>query len=440
MLNLLRSSESDRHDAHGTSFRQLRQHIHGRLIGLLDGDDADLLDRADSVRERIGDILAELSDEHGLKLGLAERDRLESEIIEDLGGMGPLASLMLDRRITDILINGAEEIWVDRCGQLEKTELRFDDEPHLRRFVDRVIALQGRQLDARHPMVDARLPDGSRLHAVIPPLCPRGTVVSIRRFHNETLSADDLVTRGMLDAEMLAVLALAVRSGQNIVIAGGAGSGKTTLLNALSRYVPAGERIITVEETAELKLSHPHVIPLETRPGNAEGQGQVSLRELVRTALRMRADRIIVGEVRGEEVLDMLQAMNVGHDGSLTTVHANSPQDVLRRLEALAHMGDAALPRESIRDIIASAVQLVVQVMRFGNGQRRIVSLCEVHECDGQLRTRELHRFRCHGHDEQGFPLGTHESCGVSPQFMRQAATMGYTLQVSTPTEPRRVA
>ena len=409
-----------------TNLRDLRRQVHARLIDSLDGESADALDRPEVVSERIGEILWDLSRETELTVSLPERRRIESEILDDLKGMGPLASLMLDRGITDILVNGPDEVWIDRCGQLERTDLAFDDDAHLRRFIDRLVAGQGRHLDARHPQVDARLPDGSRLHAVIPPLCPRGAVVSIRRFQNESLKPQDLVERGMLDQGLLTLLELAVGCGQNIVIAGSAGAGKTTLLNILSGFIPEHERVVTVEETAELKLDHGHVIPLEARQQVGEVAQTSPLRELVRTALRMRADRIIVGEVRGAEVLDMLQAMNVGHDGSLTTVHANSPQDVLRRLEALAHMGDAGMPRETIRDMIGSAVHLIVQVMRFRDGQRRIVSLCEVHDDQGSLKVNELYRYKLARADIGGGIVGHHECTGAPPRFLERAQVLGY--------------
>jgi pilus assembly protein CpaF len=308
--------------------------------------------------------------------------------------MGPLAPLMADPEITDILVNGSQEVWIDRHGKLTRTDIRFDDESHLRRLLDRIVDAHGRTLDSRTPMVDVRLSDGSRVHAVIPPLCAKGTIVSIRRFRIEALTADQLVASGFLNQPMLELLAAFVRCGVNIVVAGGAGAGKTTLVNLLAQFIPANERIVTVEETSELRLQHDHVIPLECRTENAEKTGGVNLRDLVRTALRMRADRIIVGEVRGSEVLDMLQAMNIGHDGSLTTVHANSPRDVLRRLESLALMGDDGITRDSIREMIGSAVSVIVQLCRFSDGSRRVISISEVVEEDGALRVQELFGYR----------------------------------------------
>lgn len=373
--------------------RRMRRLVHRRLVDSLEDSGCALSGDDQAIRQRIGDLLERLQEETRTPLEAPLRRQIEDELIQELGGMGPLAPLMLDEGVSDILVNGARDIWVDRRGRLEKTAVCFDDEAHLRRFIDRLVAAQGRHLDAGSPMVDARLDDGSRLHAVIPPLCARGTLVSIRRFRNESVTPDELLAQGVLDAPMLALLRLMVSAGMNLVVAGGAAAGKTTLLNILSRFIPHGERVITIEETAELQLTHPHVIPLEARPGNMEGSGSIGLRELVRTALRMRADRIIVGEVRGTEVFDMLQAMNVGHDGSLTTVHANSANDVLRRLEALALQGDMGLPRDAVRDMIGAAIQIVVQLMRFSDGSRRVVGISEVMAGNGMLTTRELYRF-----------------------------------------------
>ncbi len=406
--------------------RRLRRLVHRRLINSIEDEGVDALSDPDEVRARIVDILSALDPEGTLRLTAEQRHTLEQEILQELSGLGPLAALMLDADISDILVNGPHEVWVDRGGRLERANTGFDDEAHLRRFLDRLVAAQGRQIDAGSPMVDAKLPDGSRLHAVIPPLCAIGPIVSIRRFRRDLVSAKELIASGALNQDMMALLRLAVMSGQNIVIAGSAGAGKTTLLNVLSGFIPQHERIVTVEETSELRLSHPHVIPLESRPSNAEGRGGIGLRELVRNALRMRADRIIVGEVRGEEVMDMLQAMNVGHDGSLTTVHANSPRDVIRRLEVLAHMGDAGLPRESIRDMIGSAVRLIVQVMRFRDGSRRVVNICELVQDAERLDTVELFRFQPQGVDDRGRVLGQHLATGATAGFVEQARLLGF--------------
>lgn len=360
------------------NLRRLRGFIHRKLVDSLDDLGQSRLPDTPEIRSQLSDIIEDLELQRHVELNHQQRQQLESEILEELGGMGPLAPLMLDGDISDILVNGANEIWVDRQGILEKTPICFDDDAHLRRFLDRIISQQGRHLDSSNPMVDAKLCDGSRLHAVIPPLCSQAAVVSIRRFRLDNVGADDLVNSGFLSRAMLDLLQLAVRAGVNIVIAGSAAAGKTTLLNALSKSIPTTQRIVSIEETTELRLDHPHAISLESRPVNMEGRGGVSLRELVRTALRMRADRIIVGEVRGGEVMDMLQAMNVGHEGSLTTTHANSIADVLRRLESLALMSDVDIPREAVREMIASSIQLVVHVTRFQDGRRRVTSIGEV--------------------------------------------------------------
>ncbi|UTW12048.1 CpaF family protein [Marinobacterium rhizophilum] len=412
-------------------FRRIRRLLHRRLIDSVEEEGNALPDSSDAIRKRVAGLLDEFQYESGVSIDASQGQQIAHEIIQELGGMGPLAPLMLDSELSDILVNGPDEVWVDRQGRLELTPVRFDDEAHLRRFVDRLVSAQGRHLDAGSPMVDARLSDGSRLHAVIPPLCGRGTVVSIRRFRVETTTRDELLQQGFISEPMLELLSLAVRGGLNIVIAGGAAAGKTTLLNLLSRFIPQNERVVTVEETAELQLEHGHVISLEAKPGNLEGSGGIGLRELVRTALRMRADRIIVGEVRGCEVFDMLQAMNVGHDGSLTTVHANSPGDVLRRLEALALMGDTGLPRESVRDMIGSAIQVVVQLVRFRDGSRRVASVSEVISEEGQLSVRELYRFKPDvvpqaPDEEHAFTAGQHQATGAPVSFLARLQLRGF--------------
>ena len=409
--------------------RQLRQTLHNRLIDNLEDDSVQSLGNDRELTARLEGLMDELVLSERTKLTATERKRLAREVIEELKGMGPIAELMLDASITDILINGPSEIWIDKQGALSKTPLSFDDDAHLRRFLERIVGAQGRQLDARQPMVDARLPDGSRLHAVIPPLCALGPVVSIRRFHNERVDSSMLIQSGFISVEMLRFLEIAVTAGINIVIAGSAGSGKTSLLNVISGFIPATEREVTVEETAELRLKHPHVIPLEARNVNSEGAGAVSLRDLVRTALRMRADRIIVGEVRGEEVLDMLQAMNVGHDGSLTTLHANSPQDVISRLETLAQMGESAICRESIEQMITSSVQLIVQVMRFRDGSRRVVSISELATTQARYEVRELFHFKSAGVDAEQRIQGSHAANGNASFLTEQVEAKGFDAQ-----------
>lgn len=410
--------------------RRLRGFIHRRLVDGLEFNSPSTLTNTPQIKDQLNDIIDDLQRNRHLKISQTERSRLEQEILEELGGMGPLAPLMLEKGISDILVNGSDNIWVDRNGKLQKTDIEFDDDAHLRRFLDRIISQQGRHLDASSPMVDAKLADGSRLHAVIPPLCAKGAIISIRRFRLDDVGPDALVRSGFMSQAMLDTLQLAVKAGVNIVVAGSAAAGKTTLLNALSQSIPSSQRVVTVEETTELRLDHPHTVSLEARPVNMEGRGGVSLKELVRTALRMRADRIIVGEVRGGEVMDMLQAMNVGHEGSLTTVHANSIQDVVRRLEALALMSDADITRESVREMIASSIQLVVHATRFHDGSRRVTSMGEILYDGEKLRVIPLFNFQLQGTNKASHLNGSHHYTGHTPQFFEHIKLRGYDIDI----------
>jgi pilus assembly protein CpaF len=319
--------------------------------------------------------------------------QIEQELVDELEGLGPVSRLLRDPTVSDILINGPHDVWVDRFGKLEKTGIRFHDDAHVRRILRRMVGAQGRRLDEATPHVDLRLPDGSRLNAVLAPISLRGSVVSIRRVREASYRLEELIAFGTLTSEMAALLAAAVQSRRNIVVSGGSGAGKTTLLNVLSRAIPTGERVITIEETAELRLDHPHVVSLEARMANSEGSGAVDVRTLVRNALRMRADRIIVGEVRGAEAFEMLQAMHVGHDGSLTTIHASSPRDALRRLESLVLIGGGELPMETVRELIASTVHLVAQMTRFPDGSRRMTSIAEIVRSESGIVARDRFTF-----------------------------------------------
>lgn len=426
-VNIFSANEIANQNAETERFRELRRFLHNRLIDDMEEDGIHLLKNPQLLEERLDKLSAEICPKLNPPLKAAEKKRLHQQITQELTGMGPVSGLMREPGITDILINGAQDIWVDRNGSLTRTDLQFDNESHLRRFLDRIIGAQGRQLDARQPMVDARLPDGSRLHAIIPPLCEKGPIVSIRRFHTEKLSAAELVSSGFMNQAMLDFLQFSVAAGINIVIAGSAGAGKTTLLNVISSFIPVSERIVTVEETAELQLEHPHVIPLESRHVNSEGYGAVTLSDLVRNALRMRADRIVVGEVRGIEVLDMLQAMNVGHDGSLTTLHANSPKDVISRMETLALMGDRGFSKDAIRQMIAASVQLIVQVIRFRDGSRRIVSISELVRCEDHNEIRELFTFRHEIDGEEDKICGQHVTCTLDTELASKVESKGYT-------------
>jgi pilus assembly protein CpaF len=365
----------------------LRQRLFQRILKSLETPGTGM-----GVRARVRRVMEESPELEGIdEEWLA---RIEGDLVDEVDGLGPVASLLRDPTISDILINGPSDVWIDRFGKLERTSVRFEDEAHLRRILRRMVGTQGRRLDEAVPYVDLRLPDGSRLNAVLSPVSLRGSVVSIRRAREASLRMEDLVAFGSLTAEIGDLLAEAVRLRRNVLVSGGSGAGKTTLLNVLSRSIPPDERIVTIEETAELKLEHPHVIALEGRQANVEGSGGIDLRVLVRNALRMRADRIIVGEVRGAEAFEMLQAMHVGHDGSLTTIHANSVHDALRRLESLVLMGGVELGAATVSEIIASSIHLIVQLARFPDGGRKTTSVAEVVRGEGATTARELFVYR----------------------------------------------
>ena len=361
----------DRARLAGTVFQRALQHI--ETSGSLDVADDDAL--RSLIRDLVGDVLRENS--RSTPSGFL-RQSLEEELFAELTGMGPLAPLMQDPGISDILINGPAEVWVDRAGCLERSPVRFHDANHLMRILDRMVSAHGRHLEEATPFVDVRLPDGSRLHAIIPPLCPEGPIVSIRRHRPQPFTMEQFVASGVLSAEASAYLQRAVTDRLNILVAGGASAGKTTLLNILGGFIPHGERLVTIEETLEMRIPHPHVIQLESRPANTEGRGEIDLRVLVRNALRMRADRIIVGEVRGSEVFDMLQAMNIGHPGSMTTVHANGVEDALRRMETLVTLAGLVLPGGHLRGLLGASFQVVVHMERRKDGTRQVARIASV--------------------------------------------------------------
>lgn len=378
------------------SLKEMRvtcSHVYAQFIKNIEQSSFNSAKESYDTDHQIDEAIEQVASVYDLVLTISDIQYIRKTVIEDVKGLGPLASLMADPEISDILVNGPKDVWVDKNGKLQKTTTAFEDETHLRRVLDRLVSQAGKYLDAGSPSVDAKLSDGSRLHAIIPPLCASGAIISIRRFRQDVLDFKTLLEQEFLSDTMHALLITAVRSGMNIVIAGGAGAGKTTLLKILASHIPEDERVITIEETAELNIQHPHVISLETRSVNTEERGNISLRDLVRNALRMRANRIIVGEVRGEEVMDMLQAMNVGHDGSITTVHANSAFEVLTRLETLALLSSASLPRVAITNMIGSAIDLIVHIARFRDGKRRITSITELNLSNGQANLHELFRF-----------------------------------------------
>ncbi len=376
--------------------RQFRQQLFEQVLRDAERRDSSRGQAPLATRQRVRRALDRVMAAN-TSLALSDHDlaTLETQLIAEIDGLGPLDRLLANPTVSDVLVNGPYEVWVERFGRLERTKVQFDSEAHLLRLLGRVIAAQGRRLDEASPFVDVRLSDGSRLNAVIAPLCNRGAVVSIRRTRAVPYRLEQLYAYCTLDPAMGELLGAAVRDGRNIVIAGSTGSGKTTLLNVFSRFIPAAERVVTIEETAELRLDHPHVISLEARPPNIEGRGEVTLRDLVRNALRMRANRLIVGEVRGPEVFDMLQAMNTGHCGSLTTVHANSPEDTLRRLENLVHLSGFELPSRVIRELLGAAFDLIVYAKRFADGSRRVTRIEEVQfDSESGLTTRTLFRYQ----------------------------------------------
>ena len=407
---------------------RLKRELHTKLVERLDLSALEKIRDEGMLVQQIRAAVLEFLRSEQAPLSSAERDEVVEEIVWEVTGLGPIEPLTRDNSISDILVNGAKSVFIERRGRLEKTHIVFRDDAHLLTIIDRIVSRVGRRVDESSPMVDARLPDGSRVNAIIPPLAIDGPVLSIRRF-GATISPIELVQYGALTAEMMRFCAACVLSRLNIVISGGTGAGKTTLLNAFSAFIPNTERIVTIEDAAELRLQQAHVVRLETRPPNTEGRGEVQARDLVKNALRMRPDRIIIGEVRSGEALDMLQAMNTGHEGSLTTVHANSPRDALARLETMVLFAGTALPTRAIREQMASALHLIVQVSRVSDGTRRVTSITEVTAMEGEIVTiQEIFRFRRRGVLEDGTVQGVFEATGVRPQFADAIATRGIEL------------
>ena len=400
---------------------ELKASIHRKLLNRLNLEALAQADRPRAESE-IRTVVTGLLIEHGTPISLAERETLFGELIDEVFGLGPLEPLLRDPTISDILVNTFENVFVERGGVLERVPASFQDNKHLLRVIDRIVSAVGRRVDDSSPMVDARLPDGSRVNAIIPPLAVDGPVLSIRRFPAERLKADDLVTLRALTRPMMDFLSHAVRARLNCLISGGTGAGKTTLLNVLSGFIGDRERIVTIEDAAELQLHQEHVVRLETRPPNVEGKGAIRQRELMINALRMRPDRIVVGEVRGEEALDMLQAMNTGHDGSLTTVHANTPRDALTRIETMIAMGATRLPERGMRQQISSAIQIVVQQTRLSDGSRKVTSISEITGMEGDIVTmQEIFLFEKMGITQDGKVIGRFRATGVRPRVLRTA-------------------
>ncbi len=406
--------------------------LHERLLSELDLRRQDVASMADeALRELATRILEPLVDAEAAGAGIAS-DELLRLVLDEALGLGPLESLLADESIREVMVNGADTIFVERGGRLERSVTRFSGEIALRGIVERIVSPLGRRIDDASPMVDARLPDGSRVNVVIPPLAVHGTAVTIRRFGRRRITADDLLRLGSLDASMLHFLEICVRSRRNVLVCGGTGSGKTTLLNVLSSLIPASERVVTIEDSAELAFDHPNLVALETRPRNIEGRGEVTIRDLVRNALRMRPDRIVIGECRGGETLDMLQAMNTGHDGSLSTVHANSPRELLSRIEVMVLMSGVELPVAAIREQIASSVHLVVHQARYANGSRRITRITEITGVvAGTIQMQDIFRFMPGAADRAGEGNGHFEACGHVPQFYEDLARSGMTVDLA---------
>jgi len=406
-------------------FHDLKTDLHRRVIDSLDLKSLEKLS-PERLREQLRSVVGPLLAAPGVPLNQGEREQMVQDLLDELTGLGPLEPLLRDTGISDILVNTYATIYIERGGKLELTSARFADDDHLLRIINRIVSRVGRRVDETSPMVDARLPDGSRVNAIIPPLAIDGPVLSIRRFGAAPLRARDLVAIGSLDGECLAFLAACVKAKLNVLISGGTGTGKTTLLNALSAFVPGDERIVTIEDSAELRLQQAHVVRLETRPANIEGEGEIVARDLVRNALRMRPDRIIVGEVRSDEVLDMLQAMNTGHEGSMTTIHANTARDALSRMEAMVGMSGIQLSDAYIRQTIARALNLIIQLGRGSDGRRRVVGVSEITGTEGStIVMQELYVFDQRGVDAGGRVVGEFRSTGIRPKVMERIERAG---------------
>jgi len=407
--------------------QDLRLRIHRKLIETLDLSKLSNLEM-ERVRVEIRHILEDMVKSESIPLSRADRDRLVMEVQHEVFGLGPLETLMKDSEIADILVNTHNQVYVERYGKLEKTDVRFRDDAHLMQIIERIVTRVGRRVDESSPMVDARLADGSRVNAIIPPLALDGPILSIRRFGAERLTMNDLIQFNSVPPQIAEVAAACVKSRLNMLVSGGTGAGKTTLLNCLSNYIPENERIVTIEDSAELKLQQEHIVRLETRPPNIEGQGTVTARDLVRNALRMRPDRIVVGEVRGGEALDMMQAMNTGHDGSISTVHANSARDALSRLETMMLMAGITLPERALREQIASALDVIVQLTRLSDGSRKVVEFAEITGMEGStITTQTIFKFEQRG-VENGKVVGEFVATGVMPSFMERLERYGFKL------------
>ncbi len=409
-------------------FQEMKSRLHRALINRLDLTKLSALSQ-EQVHAEVSRLAENVLAQEAMPLSTLERERLVGEVQHELFGLGPLEPLLKDSSISDILVNSHETIYIERRGKLERTAVAFKDDEHLMRVIERIVSSVGRRIDESSPMVDARLQDGSRVNAIIPPLSIDGPVLSIRRFGSEPLRMAALIENKALTRDISEMLQMCVNARLNVLISGGTGAGKTTLLNALSAYIPEDERIVTIEDSAELQLQQPHVVRLETRPPNIEGRGEVTQRDLVRNALRMRPDRIVIGEVRGGEAIDMLQAMNTGHDGSLTTIHANTPRDALARLETMIQMTGMRLSDRAMRQQIAAALDLVVQVARLSDGSRKLTSISEITGMEGDTITmQEIFQYERTGVDSQGQVIGRFRPTGIRPRFADRLKACGLQL------------
>jgi len=408
------------------AFQRLKTRLHRQMVDAIDLSKAGELPEA-RLREQLRALAAHLCTLDSVELEPASRNAMVDEIMDEIYGFGPLEPLMTDPEVTDVLVNAADRVFVERRGMLEPADIRFADDEHLLQLIHRLVGRAGRRIDEVSPMVDAKLPDGSRLNAVIPPLALGSPTLSIRRFTRQAVSFEDMVRMGTLTDEMVDFLSLAVRGRLNVLLSGGTGAGKTTLLNNLGHFIPDNQRVITIEQTAELQLQQPDVVALEMRPANIEGRGEISQRELLKNSLRMRPDRIIVGEARGGEVLEMLQAMNTGHDGSMSTLHANDTRDALARLEMMVALSGAELPTLIARQYIASAIQILVHITRLANGQRKVTRISELCSCnDGHYEIKDIFVYRTSGLDADGKSAGAFHATGHEPIVLKRLADLGF--------------
>jgi pilus assembly protein CpaF len=413
------------------NFEQFKADIHRTLISKLDLEKLSTVQPA-RARQAVASLVNEIVVDNKMPLSAAEKEKIQSDLLDEVFGLGPIEALLRDPKISDILVNNRNLVYVERGGILQKTDVVFRDDRHIMQIIDRIVSKVGRRVDESSPMVDARLPDGSRVNAIIPPLALDGPCLSIRRFGTGPLSADALVGLKSASPEMLQILCAAVRARISVLISGGTGAGKTTFLNMLSQYIPPTERLITIEDAAELQLAQENVVRLETRPPNVEGQGAIKQRQLLINSLRMRPDRIIVGEVRGDEAFDMLQAMNTGHEGSMTTIHANTPRDALARLESMVAMGNTNLSERNVRQQIASAITIVVQNARLSDGTRKVVNISEITGMDENvISMHDIFTFARKGIGPNGNVLGVFKPSGIRPKFLERLRLAG----VSLPTE-----